>query len=284
MVPSWVLRAAAALVFLAQFAGAPAAGADEVPFVPSSTNVVDVMLEIAGVTASDYVVDLGSGDGRIPIAAARRFGARALGIEYDPKLVSVSRAGAVNAGVADRVEFREEDIFVADFSTASVVTMYLLPDVNFELRPRVLFELRPGTRVVSHDFDMADWEPDRQVTIPDPDKKVGARQESTVYLWVVPARVAGAWRGTLSGPAGDEPVVVELEQQFQKVHATIWRQHGSISGSGRIRGDRIDLQTTGSAVPFQSLQFTLRVAAGRLEGEARDGDRRIVLRVSRIMD
>ena len=262
---------------------APWARADDVPYVQSATRVVDVMLSMAKVGPQDFVVDLGSGDGRIVIAAAKRHGARGVGIELDRRLVEQSRATASREGVADRVTFLHEDIFVADFSKATVVTMYLLPSVNYQLRPRLLYELRPGTRVVSHDFDMADWEPDAQTTIPVPDKPVGARKESTIYLWIVPARLAGHWRGTLAGPQGEEPVLIEFEQVFQKVRAMVWLRRATMGGSGRIQGGTLSLGLKRSDVQSSPiLDFRLAVADGRLEGEALEGDRRYTLRASRL--
>lgn len=278
------MRAAWMAIAVALFLGwAPWARADDVPYVQSATRVVDVMLSMAKVGLQDFVVDLGSGDGRIVIAAAKRHGAHGLGVELDRRLVEQSRAAASREGVADRVTFLHEDIFVADFSKATVVTMYLLPTVNYQLRPRLLYELRPGTRVVSHDFDMADWEPDAQTTIPVPDKPVGARKESTIYLWIVPARLAGHWRGTLSGPQGEEPVLIEFEQVFQKVRAMVWLRRATMGGSGRIQGGTVSLGLKRSDVQSSPiLDFRLVVADGRLEGEAMEGDRRYTLRASRI--
>jgi hypothetical protein len=275
--------ACAALVVVAAVLAAGCAHADEVPYVQSPGSVVDAMLTLARVGPQDFVVDLGSGDGRIVIAAARGYGARGLGIDYDRTLVAESRENARRAGVADRVEFHEQDIFDTDFSQATVLTMYLLPEVNFKLRPRVLLELRPGTRVVSHDFDMADWEPDGHLTVAAPDKTVGPTKESNLFLWVVPARVAGHWRGTLTGPQGEEPALIEFHQTFQKTSASVWLRHASLSGSGRIAGERILLPLAGplSASPT-GLWFTLRAVEDRLEGEAVDGERRYVLKATRI--
>jgi len=262
------------------------ARADEVPYIQTPINVVDAMLSIAGVGPRDFVVDLGSGDGRIVITAAKRFQARGLGIDYDPWLIAESRANALREGVSDRVEFLRQDIFLADFRDATVVTMYLLPEVNLELRPRILLELRPGTRVVSHDWDMADWEPDRRVVLEAPDKAVGLKKESTIYLWIVPARVAGYWRGTLAGPGGEEPVVIDFTQRFQNASAGVWLRRWSLVGSGRIRGDSLSFSLERSSwMPGAApLRFTLRVAQDRLEGEAFDGDQRYVLRATRLVD
>jgi hypothetical protein len=209
------VRIATTFVTLA-FLAAPAAAADEVPFVVSPDSVTLAMLQAAKVTNEDYVIDLGSGDGRIVILAARRFGARGLGIENNPELVARSRENARNAGVAERVSFREQDLFKTDLSPANVVTLYLLPEVNMQLRPKLL-QLRPGTRVVSHDFDMEDWEPDKAMTVDAPDKPIGLGKTSKVYLWVVPARVDGLWCGT--GKAKGRSL--SIAQTFQKVRIDI---------------------------------------------------------------
>lgn len=151
----------------------------EVPFVSTPKEVVVRMLELADVGPDDVLYDLGSGDGRIPIAAARRFGARGVGIEIRSDLVQKSRRRAEIAGVANRVEFRQGDLFDADISAATVVSLYLLPDVNTRLRPRLFDQLEPGTRVVSQSFDMGAWEPDEVVTV----------DETAVYLWTIPEEV-----------------------------------------------------------------------------------------------
>ena len=163
----------------------------DVPYVPTSSETVSRMLELANVSEDDVVYDLGSGDGRIVIAAAKQYGARGVGIEIDPERVKEARKNAREAGVADRVEFRQGDLFEADLSEATAVTLYLLPSVNMKLRPKLMKELEPGTPVVSHDFDMGDWEPERTV-------KVGG---DTVYLWRIPedASSMSSGSGTSSG-------------------------------------------------------------------------------------
>jgi len=183
-----------AAALLAAALAAPALALEEVPFVTTPDNVTLEMLRIADVGPQDYVIDLGSGDGRIVILAAQRFGARGLGVEIVPDLVQQSVASARKAGVAERAEFREQDIFKTDLSAASVVTMYLLPDVNLALRPALL-KLKPGTRIVSHDWDMGDWKPDRTSVVPVPDKKVGREKSSRILMWTVPAQVQGLWCG-----------------------------------------------------------------------------------------
>lgn len=156
----------------------------DVPFLATERRVARRMLELAGVTSEDVVYDLGSGDGRIPIIAAKEFGARGNGIEIDPELVAKSRERARGASVADRVEFRQKDLFNADVRDATVVTLYLWPEINVKLRPKLLRQLDPGDRIVSHDFRMGDWEPDRTV---DAGKDKTGR--ATLYLWTVPKEI-----------------------------------------------------------------------------------------------
>lgn len=200
-----------ALVALAATIGLPppATASEEVPFITTPDTVTVAMLQLAGVGADDFVLDLGSGDGRIVIIAARRFGARGLGVEIVPDLVARSRVAAQSAGVAGRARFVEQDLFATDLSPATVVTMYLLPEVNLQLRPRLL-ALAPGTRIVSHDWDLGDWAPDRQWVLPAPDKPIGREKLSRLYLWHVPAPVAGLW----CGPGGAR---LALTQQYQAV-------------------------------------------------------------------
>ncbi|MEO5843768.1 MAG: class I SAM-dependent methyltransferase [Caldimonas sp.] len=225
--------AAAALCLAVSFA---AVADDDVPFVTTPDAVTMAMLELAAVTARDHIVDLGSGDGRIVITAARRFGASGLGVEIVPDLVRASRANARAAGVHERAEFREQDLFATDLAAATVVTMYLLPQVNLQLRPRLL-ALAPGTRIVSHDWDLGDWTPDRSVRVDVPDKALGRDKFSRVHLWIVPARVHGAWCA--------DGASLEIAQRFQRFSAT--------------------LTTAGSAAP--AVVFDGRVEASTLRGE-----------------
>lgn len=156
----------------------------DVPFVPTPPEVVNRMLEIAKVTNKDVLYDLGSGDGRIVITAAQKYGARGTGIDINPQLVERSRANAETAGVADKVQFRQQDLFQADLSNATVVTLYLLPEVNLKLREKLLRELKPGTRVVSHNYDMGEWKPDRVEQVQ------SSSREHIIYYWVVPEQVS----------------------------------------------------------------------------------------------
>src|SRR5215831_16363256 len=182
--------------------------ADEVPFVTTPQPVATAMLKLAAVQPTDTVLDLGSGDGRIVIAAAAEFGARGLGVELSPELVQRSRDDAQRAGVAELAQFRVQDLFETDLSVATVITMYLLPEVNLQLRPKLL-ALAPGTRIVSHDWALGDWKPDRSVIIEAPDKLVGLEKHSLLHLWIVPAQLAGHWC------AGEHSL--QLRQAFQKL-------------------------------------------------------------------
>jgi SAM-dependent methyltransferase len=177
----------------------------DVVWVPTPEALVAAMLDLAKVTPDDYVIDLGSGDGRIVIAAAKR-GARALGLEYNPDMVALSKINAEKAGVSDRAAFMQADIFQADFSKATVLTLYLLPDLNLKLRPKIL-NLKPGTRVVTNAFTMGDWDPDKTAEV----------ESRTAYFWVVPARVAGVWNWqTRSGNAE-----LTLKQTYQKIEGSL---------------------------------------------------------------
>ncbi|HSW24514.1 MAG TPA: class I SAM-dependent methyltransferase [Burkholderiaceae bacterium] len=223
-----------ALFFLtAALASTTAHAQDEVPFVTSPHPVTMAMLKLARVQASDVVLDLGSGDGRIVIAAARQFGARGVGVELSPQLVQTSRDNAARAGVAGRTQFIVQDLFETDLAQASVITMYLLPEVNLRLRPKLL-ALRPGTRIVSHDWDMGDWQPDRTWVVDAPDKPVGLEKRSRVHLWVVPASLEGAWCS--AGHA------LRLEQTYQELRGD-WT-HGSSAPTAiesRIQGRVVQL-------------------------------------------
>lgn len=180
----------------------------DVMWLPTPDAMVTRMLEAARVTPRDLVVDLGAGEGRIPIAAAKKFGATAIGIEYDPKLAALARRNAQRAGVADRVTIIEGDIFKQDFSRATVVTLYLLPDLNYQLRPQLL-QMKPGTRIVSYMWDMGEWESDESITV----------DGNAAYLWIVPARVAGRWK--LEADRFAPNTTIELAQQFQRVGGTM---------------------------------------------------------------
>ena len=206
-----------ALVLLASLAPVGAAcaqqGVGDVVYVPTPQVVVDTMLRMANVGPADYLIDLGSGDGRVVITAAKR-GARALGVDLDRHLLRIANDSAQREGVAARATFREQNLFETDLAGATVVTTYLLPEMNLKLRPKIL-GLPPGTRVVAHDYHMGDWLPDDRETLSVPEKKVGQAGISYLYLWHVPARVAGRWQGPIPSGAGTAALEVDFEQKFQ---------------------------------------------------------------------
>lgn len=156
----------------------------DTPFVTTPQNVVDAMLELAQLRAGDQLLDLGSGDGRIVITAAKRFGVPGLGVDIDPRLVQIARTSAAREGVADKARFAVQDLFETDLTQASVITLYLLPDVNEMLKPR-LQKLKPGTRIVSHDWTMRDWTPEREIVVAAPGKTVGLEKSSRLMLWII---------------------------------------------------------------------------------------------------
>ncbi len=218
----------------------------DVVWVPTPDSVVEKMLDLTKVTSNDFVIDLGSGDGRTVIAAARR-GAHALGIEYNPDMVELSKRNAAKAGVADKVTFTKADLFETDLSKATVVTMFLLPTINMQLRPKIL-ELKPGTRIASNSFTMEDWETDETVTLSDCESSW-----CTAHFWIVPAKVEGTWQM----PDGD----LKLTQKFQMVSGTL----GSAPiSSGRLRGDELTFKV-GAA------QYTGRVNGTVIRGTIAGG-------------
>ena len=249
----------------------------DTPYVATPQAVVDRMLDMAQVKASDMVIDLGSGDGRIMITAAKRHGARGFGVEIDPRLVKRSNEEAKRVGVADRVKFLQQDLFNTDFHEAAVLTLYLLPDVNIALRPKILAELKPGTRVVSHDYGMGEWRPDAQETVPAPDKTVGTRKESMVYLWIVPARVEGEWIFELSSGGKTRRTRLVLEQRFQFVSGSVELPgQGDVPfSSGRLRGDEVRLVLPPGALDRGPVELVGRVTGDSLNGTVRRGEREV---------
>lgn len=248
---SWVSgrarAAAAAAALLLALPGAAQQGVGDVVYVPTPQVVVDTMLDIAQVGAGDMLIDLGSGDGRVVVTAAKR-GARAHGVDLDRVLLAQARSLAEREGVADRATFREQNLFETDLSGATVITSYLLPEMNLRLRPKIL-ALKPGTRIVAHDYHMGDWLPDRRVDVAVPEKKVGNPGVSYVYHWVVPARIDGVWRGT----AGGRPYEFAFRQR-----------HQYFSGIARAGKDAIEFQDGKLA------GHEIRFSFGRSGGEVRE--------------
>ena len=234
----------------------------DVPYVPTPHVVVEEMLRLADVGPNDFVIDLGSGDGRILIAAASKFGARGVGADLDPERIAESVANAQAAGVTDRVAFHRRDLFQFEIGQATVVTMYLLPSVNLKLRPRLLRELKPGTRIVSHDFDMEDWQPDQKSTV-----------RKNVFLWIVPAQVDGRWRTTLALPAGERAYEIEIRQKFQEIDG-LARYGMKVAGlwNAKLKGDRVSFVMVDDSGPVESnLYCEGRVTGDVIEGVIRRG-------------
>jgi SAM-dependent methyltransferase len=234
----------------------------DVPYVPTPNEVVVEMLNIAGVTKDDVIYDLGSGDGRLVIAAAKQFGARGVGVEIDPKLIQESNENARLAGVSDRVKFLQQDLFQIDLSEATVVTLYLLPEVNLRLRSKLLRELKPGTRLVSHQFDMKDWKPDRSEVVRTPSRL------HLVYYWMIPAQVAGTWQWTMPTATGEKRYMLQLRQQFQEVSGMVSTDNAQIPISeAKLTGDQLSLKVIpsvqGSGV---TMQFNGRVSNDTITG------------------
>lgn len=222
----------------------------DVVWVPTPQALVDKMLEIAKITPADFLIDLGSGDGRTVITAAKR-GTHALGIEYNPDMVSLSRSNAEKEGVSDKAQFMETDLFEYDFSKATVITMFLLPDINLRLRPKLL-DLKPGTRIVSNTFTMQEWVPDDTATIPDEETSW-----TTAYLWIIPAKVEGTWKLT----DGE----LTLKQEFQMLSGTIrtGKKFFDLS-AGRIRGNEIAFSAGGDF-------YTGTIDGNKMEGSVKSG-------------
>ena len=190
-------------------------GAGDVVYVPTPQVVVNRMMTMARVGPADFVIDLGSGDGRQLITAVAKFGAKGgRGYDLDDELLRQANENAKKQGVADRVAFMKRNMFETDVSAASVITLYLLPDLNLKLRPKLLAELRPGSRIVSHDYNMGDWQAEEAVTMQVPEKQVGNPGVSYVYLWIVPANLSGNWQWKLPG---GQPVEVSVRQRLQDI-------------------------------------------------------------------
>lgn len=246
-------------------------GAGDVVYVPTPQVVVEAMLKMAKVGADDFVIDLGSGDGRMVITAAKKHGARGFGVDLDPVLLKVSNERAQREGVADRAQFYERNLFETDLSQASVITSYLLPEMNLKLRPGIL-ALAPGTRVVAHDYHFGEWYPDEYDTLPVPEKEVGSPGVSYIYLWIVPAHIAGKWQSEIKVNGRALAYEFAFEQRFQKFDATL--KTGGRSYNVRapeLRGDRLSF-----SVLVKSGGNTVRQDfKGRVRGDAIEGTVRI---------
>ncbi len=265
------MRFGSGLLLLALAFAAVAEDYGDTPYVQTPQNVVDTMLKLARVRADDYVIDLGSGDGRMVITAAKRYGARGFGVDLDRRLVALSNANAERAGVADRAVFYERDLHDTDISRATILTLYLLPEVNLMIRPRLLATLQPGTRIVSHDYDMGRWPPDYQTEIEAPGKTVGAVKTSKVFYWVVPAHAAGRWHWSVEDGGQRRVFEVGLEQNFQKLSGTLTMDgHGVALERARLEGDRIEIAAVARMGASQTrYEFSGRIVNHAIEGEGR---------------
>jgi hypothetical protein len=222
----------------------------DVIWVPTPQALVDKMLEMAKVTPKDYVIDLGSGDGRTVITAAKR-GSKALGIEYNPDMVELSKRNAAKEGVSDKASFVKADLFESDFSQAQVITMFLLPDINIRLRPKIL-DLKPGTRIVSNSFTMGDWSSDETANV-----KEGCVSYCTAHLWIVPAKVQGSWQ-TSQGE-------LTLNQTYQMLTGTLKSGNtGAAIVNGKLTGDQISFSAG-------AVEYSGRVSGNAIEGSVKGG-------------
>jgi len=224
----------------------------EVPYVPTPEKVVAEMLKMASVDKDDVLYDLGCGDGRIVITAAKELGCRGVGIDIDPTRIKESRINAVNAGVSDKVEFLQMDLFDADISQANVVTLYLLSKVNLRLRPKLLRELKPGTRVISHDFSMGEWKSENSTIIQEEVDYIPFQNspfiddywdKHTVYFWIIPANVTGKWKWSMPAISGKKTYTLEIDQEFQELKGKAYEGSSSIPfypKNGKIKGAKLE--------------------------------------------
>jgi len=234
----------------------------DVPYVPTNQAAVEAMLRLAGVGPGDFVIDLGSGDGRILITAVRKYGARGFGVDLDPQRVKESLANARSAGVSERAQFYQRNLFDTKIAEATVVTLYLLPRVNIELRPRLLAELKPGTRVVSHDFDMGDWKADLRASV--------RGTSSTVYYWLIPVQVSGTWKVQVGTARGNTEYELDVQQKYQEINVVAQRGGKQVAVlNPRLDGDAINFVLVDHDDPIYRRRFEGKVTGRAMEGTAR---------------
>jgi hypothetical protein len=241
-------------------------------YVPSPQSVAEAMAKMANVGKSDVVVDLGSGDGRIVTTAARLHGARGFGVDINPELVELASSIARKAGVGDRVSFMHQNVFDVDLRKATVVNMYLFPELMRLLRPKLLNELQPGTRIVSHDFGFGTWEPDEQLTFFAPDKFGGAGADARISLWIVPAKIEGFWNWSLpvGGQAMNYASIVEQRFQVGEGIVRVGNRRGNFTDL-KLRGDQVSFGLRMTLDPGVSVlhEFRGTVKGGTIEGTVR---------------
>ncbi len=267
----WILQAGLALALVLPLAGWSAEnqerGVGDVVYVPTPQIVVDEMLKMAKTGPKDFIIDLGSGDGRMVITAAKKFGARGFGVDLSDDLLREARANAIVDGVTDRAQFIKQNLFETDLKQATVLSTYLLPEMNEKLRPKIL-ALPPGTRVVAHDYHMGEWRSDDQKTLSVPEKVVGTPGISYIYLWIVPAKVGGRWQSEFKHGTGSTSCEFDFTQNFQM-----------ISGSAKIGAQSLTLPETrmvGDQIAFTVMAKVGDAASrhefrGTAKGDAIDG-------------
>ena len=279
--PVAALRRVSTLFLIVACTAAAAAEFDRTggPYVPTPQGVVDAMLDLAKVGPNDFVIDLGSGDGRIVLTAAQRYRAQGIGIDIDPELVQQSNAEARKRGLGERVSFIQQDVLQAKVDRATVLTLYLLPGMMQSLQAKLSRELKPGTRIVSHDFPFGEWKPDREATVEVPEKYGTPGQwTSTLFYWVVPAQVHGRWNVSSTAIA-PQPVALTLEQQFQNVagRAAMQGTEAPIA-AGKVEADRIQFKLT---LPQGAYDFSGVVQGDRMRGEVTHAGRSVAWTATR---
>jgi hypothetical protein len=248
-------------------------GVGDVVYVPTPQIVVDEMLSMARVTAADFIIDLGSGDGRMVRTAAKKFGARGFGVDLSDDLLRESNASAFAEGISDRAKFIKQNLFETDLGQATVITTYLLPEMNQKLRPKIL-DLKPGTRIAAHDYHMGDWTPDVQKELVVPEKTVGNPGRSFVYLWIVPAKVGGRWQAQIKSPAHAGTLELDFNQRFQKLDGSAKSGNQQVAMVvPKIEGDQLSFAFfTKPGDSATRHQFTGTVKGVNIEGTVKVGD------------
>jgi hypothetical protein len=258
----------AALMLLLSPIESAAQELSKLPYVPTPQLVVDEMLKLAGVTSKDFVIDLGSGDGRVILTAARDFRATGLGVDIDAKLVELANKQAKADGLAERAKFIEQDMFKADVGKASVVTLYVLPDFMEKLRPKLLSELKPGARIVAHDYYMSGWHPDKRLTLTVPEKvAANGTDKAYIYLWIVPSVVDGDWRLDFD-PGGEhrQLIVLTLNQRYQMLNGSAANKFGAMKvEDAKLAGNQIDFFLTVGSTAYR---FSGAIDGDKMEGSA----------------
>lgn len=245
-------------------------GQGDVIYVPTPQIVVDTMLSMAKIEAKDFLIDLGSGDGRIVITAASKHGASGFGVDLDRYLLKLANQNAQKAGVTSKVRFVEQNLFETDLSQATVISSYLLPEMNLRLRPKIM-TLKPGTRLVAHDYHFGEWDPDEQRELVVPEKKVGQPGISYIFFYVVPARVPGKWQSLVNIGGRDTPLEFNLEQEFQELEGSVEIRDRKADLRGRLTGEQIRM-VAGGRSGIARHEFNGRVDGGAIQGTLTIGE------------